>query len=289
MVAGINLAVARGEVLGLLGLNGAGKSTTMKLLCGVFAPDQGQISVCGHDLAAEPVAAKRRIGYLPEQPPLYRTATVDEYLEYCALIHRLPRDRVGTAIARVKDLCGLGEVGPRLIKNLSKGFQQRVGLAQAIVHAPDVIVLDEPTVGLDPIQIRQVRGLIETLGRDHAIVLSTHLLPEVQQLCGRALILHQGSVVHDAALRVSTDPDFIVTFRAPPTLEILRTLPGIVTAAVIGPNRFLLTLAGPTADPAMIATAAAAGGWGLRELARAQPDLERLFVGLNCADEGAAP
>jgi ABC-2 type transport system ATP-binding protein len=200
VVDNLNLQLSRGEVLGLLGPNGAGKSTTMQMLAGNLAPGAGEIQINGIDLLDEPRRAKRHIGYLPEQPPVYRDLNVNEYLYYCAGLHGMSRGDAEEAVIQAKQRCNLQEVGKRLIGNLSKGFQQRVGIAQAILHQPPVIILDEPTVGLDPIQIREIRALIRELGREHGIILSTHILPEVQAVCDRVQILNRGHTVFTGAL-----------------------------------------------------------------------------------------
>jgi len=193
----VSFYLNRGEVLGFLGANGAGKSTTMNMLCGVLAPTQGTITIAGYDITKEPIKAKSRLGYLPEQPPLYRDLSVDEYLDYCARLRRVAAARRCQRISDIKQRCGLSKVGRRIIGQLSKGYQQRVGIAQAIVHLPDVIVLDEPTVGLDPVQIREIRSLIRELAQDHGIILSTHILPEVQAICDRVIIINNGEIVAD--------------------------------------------------------------------------------------------
>ena len=164
-VDNVSFALRKGEILGFLGPNGAGKSSTMQMICGNLAPTSGQIRVNGIDILDNPKDAKRELGYLPEIPPVYRELTVDEYLGYCARLHGIPRDRQKAALEQAKDRCGLTDVGERLIGNLSKGYQQRVGIAQAILHMPAVIILDEPTVGLDPLQIREIRELIRELGK----------------------------------------------------------------------------------------------------------------------------
>jgi ABC-2 type transport system ATP-binding protein len=191
----LDLELHPGEVLGLLGPNGAGKSTTMRILTGNLAPDTGSVEICGVDLHEEPVAAKMHLGYLPEVPPLYQEMTVSEYLHLAARLHRVPESGMGAAVIQALQRCDLAGVANRVIGNLSKGYRQRVGLAQAIVHAPAVIVLDEPTAGLDPLQIREIRELITELGRAHSVILSTHFLPEAEALCNRVLILRQGRAV----------------------------------------------------------------------------------------------
>jgi ABC-2 type transport system ATP-binding protein len=191
----LSVSLAKGEVLGLLGVNGAGKSTTLQILSGVIAADAGSIVINGYDLLAQPKQAKRQLGYLPEQPPLYKELTVTEYLRYCAQLHNVPKIQHSAALQYVLESCGLTEMGKRLIGNLSKGFQQRVGIAQAIIHNPAVIILDEPTVGLDPLQITQIRALIQDLSQEHGIILSTHILPEVQAICNRVQIINKGRAV----------------------------------------------------------------------------------------------
>lgn len=199
-VEGLDLALYPGEVLGLLGPNGAGKSTTMRMLSGNLAPSSGRVEICGIDLLERPLAAKTRLGYLPEIPPLYRELSVDEFLCFAARLHRVPGDGVAAAVTRVVLRCGLSEVSGRQIGRLSKGYQQRVGIAQAIIHDPAVIILDEPTAGLDPLQIREIRALIGELGRTSGLILSTHILAEAEALCDRVLILHHGRPVFSGGM-----------------------------------------------------------------------------------------
>jgi len=196
----ISFSIKRGEITGFLGPNGAGKSTLMQMVCGVLAATSGSIEIAGHDILEQPIPAKRALGYLPEQPPLYQDCTVDEYLFYCARLRGICGTDVARAVIISKDRCGLADTGKRLIGNLSKGYQQRVGIAQAIIHNPPVIVLDEPTSGLDPNQIIEIRELILGMRNDHSIILSTHILAEAESLCDRILILHQGRVVLDKSL-----------------------------------------------------------------------------------------
>jgi len=196
VVANLNLTLDRGSVLGLLGVNGAGKSTTLCMIAGVLAPSSGQILIGGSDVREEPRVA-RRLGYLPETAPLYPELRVGEYLNFCARLRGLRRAKVTQAVSGVIERCGLGDVRARLLGNLSKGFQQRAGIAQALVHAPELIVLDEPASGLDPLQAVQIRALVHELGREHAVILSTHLLPDVQACCERVAILHQGTLRYD--------------------------------------------------------------------------------------------
>jgi ABC-2 type transport system ATP-binding protein len=196
----ISFTINRGEIVSFLGPNGAGKSTLMQILCGVLAASSGQASIAGHDIVEQALQAKQHLGYLPEQPPLYLDCTVDEYLVYCARLRGINSARVADAVAASKHKCGLGDMGKRLINNLSKGYRQRIGIAQAIIHAPDLIILDEPSSGVDPNQMIEIRELIREMGKQHSIILSTHMLAEAQAVSERILIIHAGRVVLDQGL-----------------------------------------------------------------------------------------
>src|SRR5437867_707223 len=193
-IKGLSFKVEKGEILGFLGPNGAGKTTTMRVLTCYMPPDSGTARVGGHDVFENPIEVKRRIGYLPETPPLYLEMSVRSYLDFVAKIRRVPRGQARAKVDAAIERCGLTSVTPRVIGNLSKGFKQRVGLAQAILHDPPVLILDEPTVGLDPEQIIEIRNLIRSLGGDHTIILSTHILPEVTVTCSRVAIVSYGEI-----------------------------------------------------------------------------------------------
>ena len=197
---GVTFKVERGEIVGFLGPNGAGKTTMMRILSTFLSQDAGVARVAGFDVLKMPMEVRKRLGYLPEHPPLDLDHTVREYLAFCSALRGVRRSARAGAIASVVARCGLGEVADRLIGNLSKGFRQRVGLAQALVHEPEVVVLDEPTVGLDPHQIREIRNLIRSLAGDHTVLLSSHILPEVAMTCSRAIVVHRGRVAADVAL-----------------------------------------------------------------------------------------
>lgn len=196
----ISFTLKRGEILGFLGPNGAGKSTTMQMLTGNLAPTHGIITIAGIDLMDNPITAKKHIGYLPDTPPLYKELTVDEYLIYCARLNRIAGNQISNAVNASKERCGLSNHGKRVINNLSKGYQQRVGIAQAIIHSPDIVILDEPTVGLDPIQMIEIRKLIKELGETHSVMLSSHVLPEVQSICDNVQIINHGKLVLSATI-----------------------------------------------------------------------------------------
>jgi len=286
-VEAINFELAQGEVLGFLGPNGAGKSTTMQMISGNLAPSAGRIRINGIDLLDTPKRAKAEIGYLPEQPPVYRDLTVDEYLYYCAKLHRVSKARRSQAVTRAKDRCGLAEVSKRLIGNLSKGFQQRVGIAQAILHSPAVVILDEPTVGLDPNQIRDIRALIRELGESHGIILSTHILPEVQATCSRVQIIHQGRLVFSESMqdleRRLTSHVLLLETRQRLDEAELEKLTGIDSVERLGNSRARLHFEDD--NPADAVAACVAGqGWGLVELTLDRQTLEQVFVDLTCSD-----
>jgi ABC-2 type transport system ATP-binding protein len=284
-VSGVDLTLKRGEVLGFLGPNGAGKTTTMQMLTGNLAPSEGEVSVMGIDLLARPAAAKANIGYLPETPPLYRELTVDEYLTLAAALHRVPRSARRAALVRAKERCGLAQVGRKLIGTLSRGYQQRCGLAQAIVHEPQVIILDEPTVGLDPNQIRDIRALIRELGSARSVILSTHILPEVEAICDRVQIMHHGHLVYSdsiSALRaVHSGRMILLGLRRPPPERELAALSGVAAVENVSAKLYRLQFA-PDADPTEdIVSHAVERNWGLYQLTPAQASLEDVFVNLT--------
>ncbi|MBI2802435.1 MAG: ATP-binding cassette domain-containing protein [Gammaproteobacteria bacterium] len=276
----LTLTLRRGEVLGLLGLNGAGKSTALQMLTGVLAPDTGRVTLGGFDLARDPKRAKRVLGYLPEVPPLYPEARVDEYLDFCAALHRVQASLRAGVVAAAKARCGLTAVGPRLIRNLSKGYQQRVGIAQAIIHDPTVLILDEPTAGLDPAQMHEMRELIRTLGAERAILLSTHLLTEAASICSRVVIVHHGRMVYDAALNHGAYR-LALELRAAPPRATLAALAAVVDVHDFGAGKFELEVNDFDRAAEAIGAAAAQHGWGLRELKVGDSALERTFLGLT--------
>ena len=290
-VVDLDLELRRGEVLGLLGPNGAGKTTTMQMLTGNLAPSKGSISICGIDLLDKPTAAKARLGYLPEVPPLYKELKVDEYLRLAARLHRVPRDKVIGATAEAKRRCGLAEIGARVIGTLSKGYQQRVGIAQAIIHNPDVVILDEPTVGLDPNQIREIRALIRELSDNHSVILSTHILPEVEAVCDRVQILHRGQMVYndsiDALRRQRGAPALTVGFRKPPPIAELEAIAGVgvVDRGADGGFRIQRSRNGDPTDA--LVRLSVERGWQLTHLAMERATLEDIFVQLTQQDAPA--
>ena len=287
-VDNFNLTLHKGEVLGLLGPNGAGKSTTMQMLTGNLSPTSGEIIINGINLLDEPLKARRSIGYLPEQPPVYRDMTPAEYLRYCALLHDIPGERQGKALANAVDRCGLGDVQNKLIGNLSKGYQQRLGIAQAILHQPQVVILDEPTVGLDPIQIRQIRDLIHELGKDHSVILSTHILPEVQAVCDRVKIINHGKTVFSDSFaelaQKRRNTSLSVVFEKGGGAEKIAALAGVEQIKTLQPGTFQLEYS-PPLKPSDIFQLAVKEGWVISELRTDSQTLEQIFMNLIHFDE----
>jgi len=288
-VDNINFEVRRGEVLGFLGPNGAGKSTTMRMITGNLSPSHGRITINGIDILDQPKKAKADIGFLPELPPLYRELTVDEYLQFCARLNRISRDKQTNAIGTAKERCGLSDVGKRLIANLSKGYQQRVGIAQAIIHSPAVVVLDEPTVGLDPIQIREIRHLIRELSNEHSVILSTHILPEVQATCDRVQIINQGRLVLSDSIegliqRMQTSSLRLRT-KNQINNNILLAIEGVVAVSVIDEDCAQIKHKPETNPAAAIAKITVEQGWELLELTPDRRSLEEIFVDITTAEQ----
>lgn len=285
----ISFELKRGDVLGFLGPNGAGKTTTMRMLSGNLAPSNGKITINSIDIIEDPKAAKAELGYLPEQPPLYKELTVNEYLRYCAQLNRIKRSAIKKAVDNAKDRCGLVDMENRLIGNLSKGYQQRVGIAQAIIHSPAIIIMDEPTVGLDPIQIREIRHLIKELGEEHGVILSTHILPEVQATCNRVQIINNGKLVFNdevanLAKQVKSS-SLVIGLHQPPELNELEGLTGITSIERLEDHRLRLYYGDNPSPAEMLAEKAAQNNWGLYELTPDHVSLEKIFVDLTCKEQ----
>ncbi len=278
----MSLELKRGEVLGLLGHNGAGKTTTLQMLTGCLLPDSGEVDICGVSLLHHPTQAKAHIGYLPETPPLYRELSVSDYLTFAARVRGLGSAAAVGALEETMRRCGLEAAGKKIIGTLSKGYQQRVGIAQAIVHRPAVIVLDEPTVGLDPAQIREIRSLIRELGDTHSVILSTHLLSEVDSVCDRVEIMQHGKLIYgdtSAHMRQHEGVSgFIVVLRNPPPLSVLEDITGISHVEQLSATQFSI-LHTPDHNPkGALLTLAEQQGWQLEQLTPLQATLEDVYV-----------
>jgi ABC-2 type transport system ATP-binding protein len=299
-VDGVSFRVERGEILGFLGPNGAGKTTTMRILTCYLPPTEGTARVAGHDVFAQPMEVKKRVGYLPETPPLYPDMSVRDYLDFCARIKGVPGSERRTRVADAMEKCRVGDVRDKLIAKLSKGYRQRVGLAQAILHNPDVLILDEPTAGLDPKQIIETRELIRSLAGSHTVVLSTHILPEVSMTCGRVVIINKGRVVAEdtpdnltrrlkgaGTIRVEARGD------AAAVLEAVRAVPGVLAAHPRGGHDGVVVVdveaeAGRDVR-AELAWAVVTKGHGLVGLQQMGMSLEEIFLHLTTTDAAAEP
>ena len=291
-VSNVSFNLTQGQVLGFLGPNGAGKSTTMKMLTGNLAPSAGSVKICGIDMIENPKEAKALIGYLPEMRPLYKEFTVDEYLTIAARLHRVPSRNIKKAVDNAKERCGLTHMSKRLIENLSNGYQQRVGIAQAIIHNPMVVILDEPTVGLDPIQIRDIRTLIREIGTDHSVILSTHILPEVEMVCDHVQIIDKGKLVFNGGIEVlkrqRIGNKLLIGFKNAPQAADLLQIAGVSEAEVLENNMMRVRFAENSMPHEAIVQAAVQNGWGLYQIAPDQTSLEDVFVQLTYQDAAVA-
>ena len=296
----VTFRVERGEILGFLGPNGAGKTTTMRILTGYMPATDGKAIVAGFDVFDQPVEAKRRIGYLPETPPLYPDMTVGEYLAFVARIKSVPTSERTARIQQVMNRTRITDVANRLCSKLSKGYKQRVGLAQALIHNPDVLILDEPTAGLDPKQIIETRQLIKELAGDHTIILSTHILPEVSQTCQRVVIINKGRVVaidtpHNLTARLRGSETMYVQVDAPDgdAAAALTQIAGVTRVVesdrrdhVVGYEVDSETGRDVRRD---LARAVVSRGWGLLELRPMRMSLEDIFLSLTTEESAAQP
>jgi ABC-2 type transport system ATP-binding protein len=289
-VSDVSFHLAKGQVLGFLGPNGAGKSTTMKMLTGNLAPSAGSVKICGVDMIEHPKEAKALIGYLPEMRPLYKEFTVDEYLTIAARLHRVSGKHIKKAVEIAKARCGLTHMSKRLIENLSNGYQQRVGIAQAIIHNPMVVILDEPTVGLDPIQIRDIRALIKEIGQEHSVIVSTHILPEVEMVCDHVQIIDKGKLVFNGGIdvlkRQRIGNKLLLGFKRTPTDSALLQIPGITEVEQVD-GMVRVRFAEGQAPHEAIVEAAVKEGWGLYQIAPDQTSLEDVFVQLTYQEAAA--
>jgi len=299
-ISGISFKVERGEVLGFLGPNGAGKTTTMRIITGYMPPTSGTVAIAGYDIFRQSLEARRRVGYLPESVPLYTDMSVGDYLDFMAKIKGIPRSRRREQVEKVMQQTHIEDRRRQLIGKLSKGYRQRVGLSQALLGEPDVLILDEPTVGLDPRQITDVRELIKGFGKDHAVILSTHILPEVRMVCSRVLIVDNGvEVANDTAenlmKQVRGSEALQVTVRGPrgPVMDCLRGVPHVLSASVAGEPSEGITNYTVASDPSSdvredLARAVVNGGFGLLQLQQAGVSLEDVFLRLTTEEEEAA-
>ena len=293
-IQNLNFEVGKGEIMGFLGPNGAGKTTTMRILASFMPPTSGRASVAGFDIFEHSLQARAHLGYMPENNPLYNDMRVTEYLDYRAALKGVPHRRVGERVGDVKELCGLKDVEKKIIGALSKGFRQRVGLADALLHEPDLLILDEPTIGLDPNQIRQVRELIKNLGKQHTILLSTHILPEVEMTCSRVIIIHKGRIEacdtpENLLNQIRTASGVLLEAKTGSDngAEELRRIPGVKDVSVSreGDWQVFSLRADAEADVRPeVFRLASDRRWTVRELSQRRATLEDVFVEITHAE-----
>jgi ABC-2 type transport system ATP-binding protein len=290
-VSDLNFEVKKGEIVGFLGPNGAGKSTTMKILTGFMPATEGKVSVAGFDVFENPIEVKKNVGFLPENPPVYPDMTVQDYLDFSGRLHQIPKKNLQSAITQVLEKTALTQVRKRLIGNLSKGYRQRVGLAQALIHNPQVLILDEPTVGLDPKQIIEIRELIKGLAGDHTVILSSHILPEVTATCQRIIVINKGRIVAEDSLqeltaRIRKGHIYSLMVKNPVQtgVEALRKIQGIHSVTAAGPK--LVVEISPHAQEVrdQVIETAVKHQMGVLEFSAEKVSLEEIFLQLTTVE-----
>jgi len=281
----INMQIDAAGIVGLLGSNGAGKSTTMNILCGALNQTEGKVYINGISMREHPEEAKKQIGFLPQSPPLYMDLTVDEYLQYCAGLRLMPKDKMKPAIREAKERCGVDHFSSRLIRNLSGGYRQRVGIAQAIVHKPRVVVLDEPTNGLDPNQIIEVRALIKEIAQDRVVIFSSHILSEVQLLCKEIKMIESGRIVFadtmDAFNNYVEPHSLLLHLENPPAAEELQQIQGITKVDFLTERQVRLHFSGDQDITERVVAASMQNGWRLREISLDKTAVDEIFKQLS--------
>ena len=280
----INFEINQRGIMGLLGSNGAGKSTTMNIICGVLKQTEGNVFIDGIDLRENPVEAKKNVGFLPQKAPLHLDFTVDEYLTYCADLHMVDKKQIKAAVDEAKARCGITHFSKRVLRNLSGGYQQRVGIAQAIVHKPKFVVLDEPTNGLDPNQITEVRHLIKEIAEERSVLLSTHILSEVQATCRNIKMIENGQMIFSGSIEEFDNyiqPNTLVVELDTPPMECDLLLPGISKVETLSERRFRLRYDGDQDTAKRVAEVCVTRGWGLIELVIEKSSLDAIFAQLS--------
>jgi ABC-2 type transport system ATP-binding protein len=281
----INLDIKKNGIYGLLGANGAGKSTIMNIMCGVLKQTGGDVFIRGISMLNDPINAKRFLGFLPQKPPVLSELTVEEYLNYAANLRLMDAKDIGDAIAEVMEKVGIGHFRRRLIGNLSGGYQQRVGIAQAIIHKPALVILDEPTNGLDPNQILEVRNLIREIAEERTVILSTHILQEVQALCDHIWMINHGDVVFSGSIldfdNYIIPESLLVTMIGAPSIDELKNIAGVVDAIELGNYRYKVKFESAQEATERIVEMSVAKGWRLTEIIQEKNSLEAIFTELS--------
>ncbi len=277
----IGIQIEGNGIIGLLGSNGAGKSTTMKIICGTLNPTEGNVYIDDIDLRKYPEEAKKKIGYLPQTLPLYTDLTVDEYLLYCAELRMVSKNKMRSTVEEVKERCGITQVSSRLIKNLSGGYRQRVGIAQAIIHSPRLVVMDEPTNGLDPNQLIEARKLIKEIAEQHTVLLSSHVLSEVNLLCREIIMIESGRMVFSDSMESFNNyiqtKTVTVSMENPPSREDLLKIRGVTAMEYVTDKRFRIYFEGGKEITEKIVEASVAGNWRLQEINIDKGELDDIF------------
>lgn len=285
VIKNIHFEIERVGVQGLLGSNGAGKSTIMNIICGIFNQTQGEVWIDGINLRENPIGAKRNIGFLPQKPPLYPELTIEEYLVHCADIRLIDKAKIKLAVEEAMERCSITDFRHRLLRNLSGGYQQRVGIAQAIVHNPPLVVLDEPTNGLDPNQIMEVRQLIRNLAQDRAVLVSTHILTEVEAMCDRILMIEQGKMVFQGTMEqfgyCIAPHAFVARFAEEPDPEALKGISGVTFVQKIGERRYKVYFENEQGLTQRVIRQSVAKDWQLVEITLERSSLEEIFANLS--------
>jgi ABC-2 type transport system ATP-binding protein len=299
-IEAVSFQVEKGEILGFLGPNGAGKTTTMRIITGYMPASDGTVKVDGYDVFDNPIDVRRRIGYLPENPPLYLEMTVTGYLRFVAKIKGVPKKNIDAEVGRVMERVSITDVKERIIAKLSKGYKQRVGIAQSLLNDPPVLILDEPTIGLDPKQIHEVRQLVKDLAGQHTVVLSTHILPEVEQTCHRVIIIDRGKIIAvdtPQNLRLQLQGGERVSLEVqgpgPEILSTLKAMAGVLDVKKVaeddGRHRYLVEGELRKDIRSDLARTIVQRGWGLYELQSTTMSLEDIFLKLTTAEESETP
>lgn len=281
----INMEINQNGVVGLLGSNGAGKSTTMNIICGVLNQTEGRVAVNGKDIREEPEEAKRNIGFLPQTPPLYTDLTIDEYLTYCAELRMIPTGDIKKAVGEVKERCNISHISSRLIRNLSGGYRQRVGIAQSIIHKPRLVVMDEPTNGLDPNQLIEARKLIREIGQDHVVLLSSHIMSEIHLLCKEVIMIEAGRIVFSDSMQAFNNyvqpHSLVIRVENPPPIADLMAIQGVTKAEYMMDRQARIWFEGEEEISERLVAASVRDGWRLREISLDKGLLDDVFKELS--------
>ncbi len=281
----INIDIDQYGAIGLLGSNGAGKSTTMNIICGVLNQTEGNVYINGIDVRKEPELAKREIGFLPQEPPLYTDLTIDEYLTYCAELRLMPKEKIKSAVNEVKERCGIAHFSTRLIRNLSGGYRQRVGIAQAIIHKPKLVVMDEPANGLDPNQLIEVRKLIKEIAQDHVVLLSSHILSEIHLMCKEVIMIEAGRIVFSDSMNAFNDyiqpHSLVMRVENPPTMAAVQAIQGVRKVEFMTDRQIRIYFDSDEEITERLVAASVQHGWRLREITLDKGLLDDVFKQLS--------